>query len=35
MLVVVTLYVSNNKKKEYQWDTVKTALEGDTELHTN
>ena len=26
MLVVVTLYVSNNKKNEYQWDTVKTAF---------
>ena len=26
MLVLVTLYVSNNKKNEYQWDTVKTAF---------
>ena len=26
MLVVVTLYISNNKKNEYQWDTVKTAF---------
>ena len=26
MSVVVTLYFSNNKKNEYQWDTVKTAF---------
>ena len=26
MLVVVTLYVSKNKKNEHQWGTVKTAF---------